>query len=184
MSKRITVAAGALLALALVLTGCASKSKPATSAASGSASVVSGATATFKGVTVENANDITKEPKVTSKSTDMPTELEVDDLIVGGGAPATPTSTVKVQYVGARLSDGYNFDSSWSRGEPTSFPLTGVVPGFTQGIAGTDSIPAMKVGGRRIMILPPSLAYGASGQGADIPPNTPLVFVVDLLGVS
>ncbi|SDI80937.1 FKBP-type peptidyl-prolyl cis-trans isomerase [Frankineae bacterium MT45] len=183
MSKRIAVAA-ALTALALSLTGCASKSKPAAPATGASASIVSGATATFKGVTVENANDITKEPKVTSSSTDVPTELEVQDLIIGGGAPATASSTVKVQYVGARLSDGLNFDSSWSRGQPTSFSLTEVVPGFTQGIAGTGSIPPMKVGGRRIMILPSSLAYGAQGQGADIPPNTPLVFVVDLLGVS
>jgi peptidylprolyl isomerase len=90
---------------------------------------------------------------------------------------------VTVQYVGVRYADGKKFDSSWDRGQPAQFSLTGVVKGFTEGIGGTKGVPPMKVGGRRIMILPASLGYGTQGAGADIPPNTPLVFVVDLVSV-
>jgi peptidylprolyl isomerase len=70
---------------------------------------------------------------------------------------------------------GKEFDSSWSRGEPATFSLSGVIPGWTRGMIG------MQVGGRRELIIPASLAYGAKGQGS-IPPNAPLVFVIDLLG--
>jgi peptidylprolyl isomerase len=70
---------------------------------------------------------------------------------------------------------GQEFDSSWKRGEPATFSLSGVIPGWTQGI------PGMRVGGRRELVIPASLAYGSKGQGT-IPPNAPLVFVIDLLG--
>jgi peptidylprolyl isomerase len=63
---------------------------------------------------------------------------------------------------------------------PANFPLTGVVPGFTQGIGGTTGIAPMKVGGRRLVIIPPALGYGGQQNGS-IPPNSTLVFVIDLL---
>jgi peptidylprolyl isomerase len=94
----------------------------------------------------------------------------IKDLIVGHGKAAAASSTVTVNYVKA-------FDSSWKRGQPTSFPLSGVIPGWTQGI------PGMKVGGRRELIIPPSLAYKSQAQ-AGIPANSTLVFVIDLLSVS
>lgn len=144
------------------------------------ASPPTGATASFKGVTVGQARTLTKAPKVTSKSTAKPTTLQCMDLVVGKGKPATPTSTVSVQYTGVLYSNGTQFDSSWSRGgKPVQFPLTGVVPGFTQGIGGAGKVAPMRVGGRRIMIVPSALGYGTQGtQG--IPPNAMLVFVVDL----
>jgi FKBP-type peptidyl-prolyl cis-trans isomerase len=88
----------------------------------------------------------------------------------------TPTDTVAVQYSGTLYSDGTLFDSSWSRGEPVSFPLDRVVPGFAQGIEG------MQVGGRRVIVIPPDLGYGAETKGP-IPGGSTLVFVVDLVGI-
>jgi peptidylprolyl isomerase len=102
--------------------------------------------------------------------------------VVGKGAPATPTSTVTVQYYGVLYKNGTYFDSSWKRGMPAAFPLTNVVKGFTYGIGGTKGVAPMKVGGRRIIIVPSALGYGAQGSGA-IPPNSPLVFIVDLTKV-
>jgi FKBP-type peptidyl-prolyl cis-trans isomerase len=103
---------------------------------------------------------------------------------VGKGKAATPKSTVSVQYTGVLYKSGTMFDSSWTKGgQPVSFPLTGVVKGFTQGIGGTTGVPPMKVGGRRLMILPASLGYGAQANGA-IPANSSLVFVVDLKALS
>lgn len=142
-----------------------------------------GPAVTFDGVTVKGATDLKGYPVVTSKSTTGPAKLEVKDLVVGKGALATPTSTVKVQYYGVLYRNGKEFDSSWSRGAPASFPLTGVVPGFTKGIAGTTGISGMRVGGRRIIIMPASDGYGATAQGG-IPANSPLVFIVDLLSVT
>jgi peptidylprolyl isomerase len=141
------------------------------------------ATQSYKGVTVGKATDLTHEPKVSSTATTDPTALECQDLVVGKGKAATPTSTVSVQYTGVLYKDGKQFDSSWPTGKPVSFSLTGVVPGFTQGIGGTGKVAPMRVGGRRIMILPAALGYGAQAQGT-IPANSTLVFVVDLKSVS
>jgi hypothetical protein len=138
-----------------------------------------GASVKFQGVTVAGATDLGGVPSVTSKVSTTPTKLLFKDLVVGTGAAATATSTVTVQYVGVLYKDGTVFDSSWRTGSPSQFPLTGVVAGFKQGIGGTTGIPAMKAGGRRIIILPPSLGYGAQASGP-IPANSTLVFVVDL----
>ena len=80
----------------------------------------------------------------------------VKDLIKGTGPAATASSTVNVQYVGELYKGGKQFDASWNdgRGQPVSLPLTGVIKGWQQGI------PGMKVGGRRELIIPPSLGYG------------------------
>jgi FKBP-type peptidyl-prolyl cis-trans isomerase len=168
---------------------------PASSSASSSAPVITtptapcakppkGKTAAFEGVTITGATDLKHAPKVKSLSEKAPTTLQCQDLVVGTGKAATPTSTVSVQYLGVLYKNGTAFDSSWSRGgKPISFPLTGVVPGFTQGIGGSGKVAPMKVGGRRIMILPAALAYGSSANGS-IPANSPLVFVVDLTKVS
>jgi hypothetical protein len=142
-----------------------------------------GPSVTFRGVTVKGAADLGGAPGVTSKSATTPTKLEYKDLVVGKGAAATPSSNVTVQYVGALYKDGTAFDSSWTRGQPAQFALTGVVKGFTQGIGGTTGVPPMKVGGRRLMILPAALGYGAQANGP-IPANSPLVFVVDLKSVA
>jgi peptidylprolyl isomerase len=192
VTRRYTVrVAGSLVALALAvlaLAGCGSSSKPNTSSSTGSGANQSGGSAssvTFNSVTVDGAADLTSKPKVTASSTNAPANLEVKDLVNGDGTAASPTSTVTVQYVGIRYTDGKQFDASWDHGGATSFSLQQVVPGFTQGIGGNSQVAPMKVGGRRIMILPAALGYGASGtQDGSIPPNTPIVFVVDLIGVS
>jgi peptidylprolyl isomerase len=164
-------------------TSPASSSAPAPTPSSSPARPAKGPAVSFLGVTVKGARDLGGAPQVTSKAATPPAKLEVKDLVVGKGKAATPTSTVTVQYVGVLYKNGTKFDSSWDRGQAAAFPLTGVVKGFTQGIGGTTGIPPMKVGGRRIMILPASLGYGAQAQ-ATIPANSPLVFVVDLKKVS
>jgi hypothetical protein len=139
-----------------------------------------GSTVSFDGVTVTGAEDLSGYPTVTAKNAAPATKLEIKDLVVGKGAPATPTSTVSVNYVGVLYSDGTEFDSSWNRGMPSDIPLSGVLPGFTQGIGGTTGIAPMKVGGRRVIIVPPALGYQDQQSGI-IPPNSTLVFVIDLL---
>jgi hypothetical protein len=142
-----------------------------------------GASVSFDGVTVKGAADLKGSPGVTSKSSKDATKLAIKDLVVGKGKAATPASTVTVQYTGVLYKNGTEFDSSWARGMPAQFSLTGVVKGFTQGIGGTTGVAPMKVGGRRIMILPAALGYGSAAQ-QKIPANSSLVFVVDLKAVT
>jgi peptidylprolyl isomerase len=108
-----------------------------------------------------------------------PTDLVVEDLVAGTGDEATKGSNVEVHYVGVAHSTGEEFDASWNRGSPLSFPLgTGrVIAGWDQGVAG------MRVGGRRRLVIPPHLGYGSRGAGGAIKPNETLIFVVDLVGV-
>jgi peptidylprolyl isomerase len=142
------------------------------------------ATTTFNGVTVGQATNLKHEPKVTSKSSKPAAALECADTVVGKGAVAKPTSTVSVQYAGVLYATGKQFDSSWARGgTPASFALTGVIPGFKQAIGGAGKVAPMHVGGRRIIIMPASLAYGAQANNG-IPANSSLVFVVDLTKAS
>ena len=126
---------------------------------------------------VANATDLTKAPVPSAGTSPAPTNLVVKDLVVGTGKEATAGSTVQVQYVGANYADGKVFDSSWSRGQPATFPLNQVIPGFAQAIEG------MKVGGRRVVVIPPSLGYGSQGAGNAVGPNETLIFVIDLLAV-
>jgi peptidylprolyl isomerase len=104
--------------------------------------------------------------------------LQVDDVKVGSGAEATPGKTVTVHYVGT-LTNGSKFDSSRDRGQGFTFPLGAgrVIQGWDQGVAG------MKVGGVRKLTIPPELGYGARGFPPVIPPNSTLVFEVELLDV-
>lgn len=128
---------------------------------------------------VTGATDLTKEPGVAAGTPPPPTALTGKDLVIGQGEAASVTSTVKVQYVGAFYNTGKVFDASWTDGSgPASFPLNGVIPGFG------DAITGMKIGGRREVVIPPALGYGANGKPPTIPPNATLVFVIDLLGVS
>jgi peptidylprolyl isomerase len=126
---------------------------------------------------VTGATDLKHEPTVGAGSSPTPSSLETKDLVLGTGTTAQAANTVLVQYVGANYTNGKDFDSSWQRGQPASFPLNGVVPGFAQGIEG------MKVGGRREIVIPAALGYGASGSPPAVGPNETLVFVVDLLQV-
>ncbi len=104
--------------------------------------------------------------------------LKYTDEQVGTGAEATPGKTAVVHYTGWLL-DGTKFDSSRDRNQPFSFPLGAgqVIKGWDEGVAG------MKVGGKRTLVVPPALGYGARGAGGVIPPNATLKFEVELLDV-
>ncbi|HEY3714078.1 MAG TPA: FKBP-type peptidyl-prolyl cis-trans isomerase [Jatrophihabitantaceae bacterium] len=146
-----------------------------------------GASVAFDGVTVKGAADLKGAPGVTSKSSKNPAKLEYKDLVVGKGETPTAKSTATIQYVGALYKNGTVFDSSWQHGQTASFPLApgSVIDGFSQGILGITGVPPMKVGGRRIIIMPAALGYGATPpQGSNIPANSPLVFVVDLTKIA
>ncbi len=113
-------------------------------------------------------------PEISVADVAAPKELVSQDLIKGNGPVVKESDTLTVNYVGVTLKDGTKFDSSYDRGKPTSFPLTGVIKGWTQGLAGKT------VGSRVLLVIPQDLAYGAEGQGEA---KGDLVFVVDILGV-
>ncbi len=117
-----------------------------------------------------------EKPEVDFQEGPAPTELVIKDLVVGTGNEATPGAKVKVHYVGVEFESGEQFDSSWDRGEPIQFGLDQVIPGWTQGLTG------MQVGGRRVLVIPGELAYGAMPPaGSGIEPDETLIFVVDLI---
>jgi len=104
-----------------------------------------------------------------------PTELVITDLTVGTGATLRAGDRVTVHYYGVRWSDGGTFDASWTRGQPFMFEL-----GAGQVITGWDvGVQGMQVGGRRVLTIPPGLAYGDRGAGNVIGPGETLVFIVD-----
>lgn len=117
------------------------------------------------------------KPEIDFFEGDAPADLVLTDIEVGSGAEAKTGDTVDVHYVGVDLESGEEFDSSWGRGQSVDFPLAALIAGWQQGI------PGMKVGGRRQLIVPPALAYGAAGSGHSLSGRT-LIFVIDLLGVS
>jgi peptidylprolyl isomerase len=129
--------------------------------------------------TTPTTGPLSKEPKVTVPTGPAPSKLETKELITGTGAEAKDGDTVTVNYVGVLYKGDKEFNASWETKEPFTFTL-----GKGQVIAGWDQgVPGMKVGGRRELIIPSALAYGAKGSPPKIPANAPLVFVVDLLGV-
>ncbi len=125
---------------------------------------------------VPNARDTDAKPEIRVPEGDPPSELQTEDLVEGDGRVAREGDQLRMQYVGISWSTGEEFDASWERGEPFSFELGGgdVIRGWDQGIEG------MRVGGRRLLVIPPDLGYGAQGSPPAIGPNETLVFVVDL----
>lgn len=114
--------------------------------------------------------------------TEMPDGLKYTDTKIGDGATAKAGNKVSVNYIGwlyENEAKGKKFDSSLDRGQPFQFTLGAhqVIAGWDEGVAG------MKVGGKRTLIIPPELGYGARGAGGAIPPNATLIFDVDLLQV-
>jgi FKBP-type peptidyl-prolyl cis-trans isomerase FklB len=107
----------------------------------------------------------------------LPSGLQYKVITEGSGASPKPESTVEVHYKGT-LIDGTEFDSSYKRGEPASFPVGGVIPGWT------EALQLMKEGGKWELAIPPALAYGERGAPPVIPPNSALVFEVELLKIA
>lgn len=116
-------------------------------------------------------------PAVTMPVGQLPTSLVVQDLVTGSGTPVAPADSVTVNYIGVSCSTGKIFDSSWTNGKAVTFPLNQVISGWSQGLVG------MQPNGRRLLVIPPDLGYGSTGQGT-IAPDESLVFVVELISSS
>lgn len=106
----------------------------------------------------------------------LPSGVKVEHTTVGTGASPKTSDTVKVHYKGT-LADGKEFDSSFKRNAPATFPLNRVIPCWTQGLQ------TMKVGGKATLTCPPATAYGERGAGGVVPPNATLTFEVELLAI-
>ncbi|HEX4831734.1 MAG TPA: FKBP-type peptidyl-prolyl cis-trans isomerase [Trebonia sp.] len=119
------------------------------------------------------------KPEVDFPEGPAPADLEITDIWEGDGAVAQAGDNVSVHYVGVAFSTGEEFDASWNRGAPLSFPLGAgrVIAGWDQGIAG------MKVGGRRKLVIPARLAYGDQSPTPAIKPGETLIFICDLVAV-
>jgi peptidylprolyl isomerase len=125
------------------------------------------------------SKDRTIKPAIPRPEGEPPAKLVIQNVVKGKGEAAKEGDTVLVQYVGVSYSTGEQFDASWDRNEPFDFQLGagGVIAGWDQGVVG------MKKGGRRTLIIPADLAYGAEGRPG-IAPNETLVFVIDLLRIT
>ena len=120
------------------------------------------------------------KPEVEIPEGDPPSELVIEDLEEGEGDEAQAGDQLTVDYVGVLYDGGDEFDASFGEPAPFQFALGqgSVIPGWDEGLDG------LKVGGRRQLVIPPDLAYGPQGQPPDIPPDSTLVFVIDLLAVN
>jgi peptidylprolyl isomerase len=121
-----------------------------------------------------------QKPDVVVPAGNPPADLVMEDVTVGTGAEAKSGANVEVHYVGVAWSTQKEFDASWNRGDTFEFRLGAgqVIAGWDQGVAG------MKVGGRRILTIPPHMGYGAQGAGGVIKGGETLIFVVDLLNIN
>jgi peptidylprolyl isomerase len=170
----------ATLAAAALIAGCGSSSNSSTIGVGGENTAANAAVehaATPTTGTTPTTGPLATEPKITPPKGPAPKTLVTKEIVTGTGAEAKAGDTVTVNYVGVLYKGGKEFDASWKRNEPFSFPLGKgqVIKGWDQGVVG------MRVGGRRELIIPAELAYGKPGRPPTIPPNAPLIFTVDLL---
>jgi peptidylprolyl isomerase len=167
-----------LCALALLLAACgggsgANAEQPASATAAGP---TPSAAETVAALATSISKDRNAKPVVAIPAGGTPTQLIEKDIVPGTGKTAKPGDMVSVQYVGSSWSTGSEFGASWDTGQPSSFTLGKgqVIPGWDKGVAG------MKTGGRRLLIIPPALGYGAQGSPPKIAANETLAFVIDL----
>lgn len=160
-------------ALALVAAGCSSNTKEAETNTSASPEACS-FDKTIDGVTA--IQQAASPPElVIAQGAKPPKELVTEDLCPGEGVAATPADTVTVDYVGVGYKSRKVFDSSYERGQPATFPLSGVIPGWTEGVSG------MKPGGARLLLIPADMAYGSQGTpDGSIAPDEALAFIVEM----
>jgi peptidylprolyl isomerase len=173
-----------LIAVVAVLAIAACGDDDATSnGGSGSANTTEQSTGTETSPTpaeaAEALKDTSTKPVIPKPTGAPPRKLVKEDIVKGKGPGAKRGDTVVVHYVGINFSNGKEFDASWDRGAP--FPVQlgqgSVIPGWERGLIG------IKKGGRRMLTIPPELAYGAQGYPPDIPPNETLIFVIDAISV-
>lgn len=169
--KRLTISLTLIALSASLLSGCTTDGGAPSDSPQGSSSTTVGGMPKVTG----NAGE---EATISAPEGNPPTELYTEDVIQGSGAEALADSTLTVQYTLMSWSSGQVVESSWASGGPATFPLNGVILGWQQGI------PSMKEGGRRLLVIPPALAYGEAGAGGAIGPNETLIFVVDLIKVN
>jgi peptidylprolyl isomerase len=175
MRTKHLIASGLAAIALLVVAGCGGGE---TTTATFSVDAPSGTETDAGGASADAGAADAPKPKVEVPSGPAPKELVSEDLKVGTGAAAKAGDDVEVNYVGVSYSNGKEFDASYGRA-PFTFTLGqgSVIPGWDEGVVG------MKVGGRRKLVIPPDLAYGAQGSPPAIGPNETLVFVIDLLGI-
>lgn len=168
MTKKIAIALAMILTLSS-LSACTTDGGAPSDGPQGETGSTIGNVPTISG-------DLGQEPTISSPQGNPPAELVTEDIALGSGKEALTDSTLTVHYTLMAWSTGQIVESSWV-GQPATFPLSGVIQGWQQGI------PGMKEGGRRLLVIPPSLGYGEAG-GGPIAPNETLIFVVDLISVS
>ena len=161
LTKKATLISISILLTLATLTGCGDKS------------VSTDATATNPSV----SGAAGAKPILGAPQGEAPKTLVTNDIIVGTGKEVVASSTLTVHYTLMAWSTGQVVESSWDGGSPAEFPLSGVIAGWQQGM------PGMKEGGRRLLVIPADLGYGAAG-GGPIGPNETLIFVVDVISVS
>jgi peptidylprolyl isomerase len=170
--RQIPILSAAILAVGLLTFGaCSGDDDNTTLSTAASAAAHASASATKAAASATGVTAL-KNPTTT------PSGLKYEDEVVGTGAAATNGKKVSVHYVGTLLN-GTKFDSSRDRGQPFTFTLGQgqVIAGWDEGVAG------MKVGGKRLLDIPANLAYGSRSPSPAIPPNSELLFEVELLGV-
>jgi peptidylprolyl isomerase len=166
----------AVVLLVAALTGCGGGDEDTESVGQASPTLSPACASSGQGTT-----DLAEKPVVTKPTTPPPSETTVIEIVCGTGDLAKSGSKVSVKYVGVLYADGKEFDASWNRGadETITFDIgSGVIPGFSTGATG------MRVGGRRMVVIPAKDGYGARGIPPTIPPNATLIFVMDLVKVS
>ncbi len=122
------------------------------------------------------ANDAIDKAAKEKGAVKTPSGMVYQSIKDGKGKSPSAANTVEVNYRGT-LTNGKEFDSSYKRHQSISFPLSGVIPCWTEGVQ------KMKVGGKAKLVCPPELAYGSRGAGSDVPPNATLIFEVELLNI-
>jgi peptidylprolyl isomerase len=127
----------------------------------------------------EALKDTSTKPVIPKPSGSPPRRLEKEDIVKGKGPAAKPGDTVTVSYVGVTFSTGHEFEVPWDRGQPSDVTLGAgrVIEGWERGLVG------IRKGGRRMLTIPPELAFGTDGHPPSIGPNETLVFVVDALDI-
>ena len=165
------------LGVALVAAGCGGDDG---GSASGTEATATASPAATQAPAAPDLTDTSTKPVIEPPSGDPPAELVKEDIVKGKGPGAKRGDTVVVNYVGLNFSNGREFDASWDSGAtfPVQLGTGSVIAGWEKGLIG------IKEGGRRKLVIPPELGYGAQGYPPDIPPNETLIFVIDAVSIN